>query len=99
VIHTPSSVSSIIDWIEDLVKTDLETNKSIGKYGADAIMATIRNSQMKINVLTHCNTGSLATSGYGTALGVVRALHAQGTLGRLRICVSGKKRYFCMRIA
>lgn len=33
-----------------------------------------------LNVLTHCNTGSLATAGFGTALGVVRALHAQGRL-------------------
>ena len=31
-------------------------------------------------VMTCCNTGSLATSGYGTALGVVRALHADGKL-------------------
>jgi methylthioribose-1-phosphate isomerase len=29
---------------------------------------------------THCNTGSLATAGYGTALGVIRALHEQGVL-------------------
>ena len=28
-----------------------------------------------MNILTHCNTGSLATAGYGTALGVIRALH------------------------
>jgi methylthioribose-1-phosphate isomerase len=31
-------------------------------------------------VLTHCNTGALATAAYGTALGVIRALGAQGTL-------------------
>jgi len=35
----------------------------------------------KSNILTHCNTGSLATSGYGTALGVVRALHEAEALG------------------
>ncbi|KAG2561415.1 hypothetical protein PVAP13_8KG157200 [Panicum virgatum] len=33
-----------------------------------------------ISVLTHCNTGSLATAGYGTALGVIRALHSAGVL-------------------
>jgi hypothetical protein len=33
-----------------------------------------------MQVMTCCNTGSLATSGYGTALGVVRALHADGKL-------------------
>ena len=34
----------------------------------------------KVNVLTHCNTGSLATGGYGTALGVIRALKELGHL-------------------
>jgi methylthioribose-1-phosphate isomerase len=29
----------------------------------------------KVSILTHCNTGSLATGGYGTALGVIRSLH------------------------
>lgn len=33
-----------------------------------------------VNVLTHCNTGSLATAGHGTALGVIRTAHAQGKL-------------------
>ncbi len=36
----------------------------------------------KVSVLTHCNTGSLATAGFGTALGVIRALHSQGRLDR-----------------
>ena len=35
------------------------------------------------NVLTHCNAGALATAGYGTALGVVRAAAARGVLGRV----------------
>jgi hypothetical protein len=34
----------------------------------------------KVRVLTHCNTGSLATAAYGTALGVLRALHEAGAL-------------------
>ena len=36
-------------------------------------------------VLTHCNTGSLACSGFGTALGVVRELHSTGSL-RMAYC-------------
>lgn len=36
----------------------------------------------KINIMTVCNTGSLATSGYGTALGLITALFEQGKLGR-----------------
>ncbi len=47
-------------------KEDLEINKKIGLYGEELIPdgATI---------LTHCNAGALATAGYGTALGVIRA--------------------------
>ncbi|HPW54307.1 MAG: S-methyl-5-thioribose-1-phosphate isomerase [Thermoanaerobaculaceae bacterium] len=40
----------------------------------------------KVSILTHCNTGALATGGIGTALGVVRTLHAQGRLGRVFAC-------------
>jgi methylthioribose-1-phosphate isomerase len=32
----------------------------------------------RANILTHCNAGALATAGYGTALGVIRAAHEQG---------------------
>ena len=39
-----------------------------------------------VRVLTHCNTGALATGGIGSALGIVRALHAQGRLARLFAC-------------
>lgn len=35
-----------------------------------------------MTVLTHCNTGALATAGYGTALGVIRSLHSLGRLER-----------------
>jgi methylthioribose-1-phosphate isomerase len=52
---------------------DIECNKRIGAHGARLFRAGDR-------VLTHCNTGALATAGYGTALGVIRAAHAAGTL-------------------
>jgi len=47
---------------------------SIGRYGAEAILAGLPGDG-QTRILTHCNTGSLATAGYGTALGVVRKLH------------------------
>lgn len=47
---------------------DLATNVSIGKHGAP-LLAGVKA------VLTHCNTGGLATSGYGTAVGVIKAAH------------------------
>jgi methylthioribose-1-phosphate isomerase len=52
---------------------DLKKNKAIGKHGASFLPG-------KRRVLTHCNTGSLATSGWGTALGIIRELAEQGRL-------------------
>lgn len=52
-------------------KQDVETNKKIGYWGRELI-------QDGQNILTHCNAGALATAGYGTALGVIRAAHEQG---------------------
>lgn len=54
----------------------------MGDHGAAAIAGTTDKASNKkqMNVLTHCNTGSLATAGYGTALGVIRALHSKDQL-------------------
>lgn len=57
-------------------KDDVEANRAIGRCGA----ALLPDSG---GVLTHCNTGALATAGYGTALGVVRAAWESGK--RLRV--------------
>ena len=58
--------------------------QAMGAHGADAIMTELnrQNKDVKggINMLTHCNTGSLATAGFGTALGVIRTLHERGQL-------------------
>ena len=50
---------------------DIEMNKSIGRYGSELVPP-------KAAVLTHCNAGALATAGFGTALGVIRAAHEAG---------------------
>ena len=50
---------------------DLALCKAIGHHGAELIPAGA-------TVLTHCNAGGLATAGYGTALGVIRAAHEAG---------------------
>jgi len=50
---------------------DLEINKKIGSFGKELIADGD-------SVLTHCNAGGLATAGYGTAVGVIRAAHEEG---------------------
>jgi methylthioribose-1-phosphate isomerase len=57
-----------------LHKGDLETCKAIGRNGAAHV------GGRSLRVLTHCNAGALATAGYGTALGVIRALHERGQI-------------------
>lgn len=48
-----------------------EADRRMGQYGADLI-------EDGFTILTHCNAGALATAGYGTALGVIKAAHEQG---------------------
>ncbi|HBV96482.1 MAG: methylthioribose-1-phosphate isomerase [Peptococcaceae bacterium BICA1-7] len=54
-----------------IYREDLEGNRKMGEYGLEVIPEGAR-------ILTHCNAGSLATAGYGTALGVIRAAHEAG---------------------
>jgi methylthioribose-1-phosphate isomerase len=55
---------------------DLAANRHMGRLGAELIAPGS-------GVLTHCNTGSLATAGFGTALGVIRAGVAEGRIHRV----------------
>jgi methylthioribose-1-phosphate isomerase len=54
-----------------MVEEDVRVNQAMGRHGAELLPA-------QGGILTHCNTGSLATVGFGTALGVVRAAVAAG---------------------
>ncbi|MDP2725836.1 MAG: S-methyl-5-thioribose-1-phosphate isomerase, partial [Syntrophales bacterium] len=54
-----------------IVEEDIAINRRIGRHGRDMLSDGDR-------ILTHCNAGALATAGYGTALGVIRAAHEEG---------------------
>jgi methylthioribose-1-phosphate isomerase len=56
---------------QKIYKEDIAANKQLGKFGASLLQSTRR-------LMTHCNAGALATAGYGTALGVIRALKESG---------------------
>jgi len=56
---------------QKIYREDIAANKQLGKYGA----GLLRNAK---HIMTHCNAGALATAGYGTALGVIRALKESG---------------------
>jgi methylthioribose-1-phosphate isomerase len=59
------------DEARKIYREDISANKQLGKFGAK-LLGNARH------VMTHCNAGALATAGYGTALGVIRALKESG---------------------
>ncbi len=61
----------ILNTAHQICNDDINTNYRIAEHGEKLIPPNA-------NILTHCNTGALATSGYGTALGVVRQAHFVG---------------------
>ena len=61
----------LIAEAQRVLQEDIETNRRLGQHGAALL-------PQSATVLTHCNAGALATAGYGTALGVVRAAQEAG---------------------
>ena len=63
----PARIASVlIATAQALLTADIDTNRRMGRHGAELINDGAR-------VLTHCNAGALATAGHGTALGVIRS--------------------------
>lgn len=61
-------------------ESDREANLTMAQLGMELIRKQQGSPQ---NILTHCNTGALATGGFGTALGVIRAAHLEGLVNRI----------------
>ena len=72
-------VEGIIREAKSVKLEEERASYSMGRYG---------NSVVKKNhvIMTHCNTGSLATAGIGTALGVIRTAHKSGKKVRVLAC-------------
>jgi methylthioribose-1-phosphate isomerase len=70
-----------IESAEKIIELNINENVNIGTHGSNYIQQLLApTNKEKFKVLTHCNTGALATSLYGTALGVIRFLHKDGKL-------------------
>lgn len=67
----PQIKQALIEEAQRMHAEDIAANQAMGRFGATLMPATG-------GVLTHCNAGALATCGYGTALGVIRAAIEQG---------------------
>jgi len=70
--QSPSEIlTNMLYRAEEIAAEDVKTNKTMGAHGNTLV-------PQGATILTHCNTGALATVEYGTALGVVRAAHDSG---------------------
>src|SRR5580700_2727442 len=67
----PQIKQALVEEAQRMHAEDIAANQAMGRYGATLMPASG-------GVLTHCNAGALATCGYGTALGVIRAAVEQG---------------------
>jgi len=75
IVEAGENEGDIVEALEteavNIERQDIETNRKIGFFGAELLSS-------RESILTHCNTGALATAGFGTALGVVRAAVEMG---------------------
>lgn len=72
----------LLEAAKGIHESDLEANLTMGRLGMELIR---KHQKQKQNLMTHCNAGALATGGYGTALGVIRAAHAAGLVDQVFI--------------
>jgi methylthioribose-1-phosphate isomerase len=69
---TPAEMAErLLDVAHQIHAEDIRVNRAIGEHGAQLLPDGAR-------IMTHCNAGSLATAGHGTALGVIRSAIAHG---------------------
>lgn len=61
----------------EIHQSDIAANRTMGEFGAELIAGTQDSGR---SVMTHCNTGALATGGLGTALGVIRTAFEKGLI-------------------
>jgi methylthioribose-1-phosphate isomerase len=77
--NTGDDLSAVVRTEADKIwEEEIQANESMAQLGAGLF-----NEQERCSVLTHCNAGSLATGGIGTAVGVIRKLYEQGKLERV----------------
>lgn len=70
-LPVPALRERLLGEAQAILDEDVAANKALGAHGAALVPERAR-------ILTHCNAGALATAGYGTALGVIRAAHERG---------------------
>ena len=75
----PLGTAEVLRRARQVVADDEAANRRLSQHGADWVLDRVESE--KVRVLTHCNTGALATCGWGTAYGIIHELHERGRLG------------------
>jgi S-methyl-5-thioribose-1-phosphate isomerase len=75
----PSDVEGVVAFAVAMLDEDVAINRALSRRGAAHVRSLVTDAD-QVRVLTHCNAGGLACVEWGTALGIVRALHEEGHL-------------------
>lgn len=71
-------IDAVLAEADRVVAEDTAANRQLSRHGADWILAQC--ARRPLRVVTHCNTGALATTGWGTAFGIIRELAERGQI-------------------
>jgi len=74
----PEGPQAVLEEALQMLAEDAQVNRAAAIHAADLIQRLCPDRPLR--VLTHCNTGRLATTAFGTAIGALRVLHARGQI-------------------
>jgi methylthioribose-1-phosphate isomerase len=79
----PAGPDAVLAEALQMLAEDARVNRILATHAADVVLRLCPDRPLR--VLTHCNTGRLATTAFGTALGALRVLHARGKVAEVLV--------------
>jgi methylthioribose-1-phosphate isomerase len=79
----PAGPDAVLAEAQQMLAEDARVNRMLATHAADLVLRLCPDRPLR--VLTHCNTGRLATTAVGTALGALRVLHARGKIAEVLV--------------
>jgi methylthioribose-1-phosphate isomerase len=79
----PAGPDAVLAEAQQMLAEDAQVNRMLATHAADLVLRLCPDRPLR--VLTHCNTGRLATTAVGTALGALRVLHARGKVAEVLV--------------
>lgn len=78
VLASSNNAAEALAAAQEIAQQDAEVNRTLSAHGAEWILS--RCPRRPLRVLTHCNTGLLATTSWGTAYGIIKHLHQEQSI-------------------